>query len=178
MNFSEIHKAFVRPYLDYDDILYNQAYNMPFQKKLEPIQYNACLAITGAIWGISKEKHCHELGLESLQLQRWYRKLWIFDKTYTNRSPQYLFKLIPEKIHAYATRNVDNILCFKIRHNSFRNSFFPSTIIEWNNLDPTFWNSKSFGDFKNSILKFIRPSPNNILIVIIIKVLDLSRGCA
>ena len=52
--------------------------------------------------------------------------------------------------------------CFKIRHNFFKNSFFPSTIIEWNNLDPTLRNSKTFVDFKNSILKFIRPSPSNV----------------
>ena len=43
-----------------------------------------------------------------------------------------------------------------------KNSFFPSTIIEWNNLDPTLWNSKRFAVFKNSILKFIRPSPSNV----------------
>ena len=64
--------------------------------------------------------------------------------------------------NVYATRNVDNIPCFKIRQNFFKNSFFPSTIIEWNNLDPTLRNSKSFVDFKNSILKFIRPSPSNV----------------
>ena len=51
---------------------------------------------------------------------------------------------------------------FKMRHNFFKNSFFPSTIIEWNNLDPTLRNSERFVDFKNSILKFIRPSPSNV----------------
>ena len=51
---------------------------------------------------------------------------------------------------------------FKIRRNFFKNSFFPSTIIECNYLDPTLQNSKSFVDFKNSILKFIRPSPSNV----------------
>ena len=34
-----IYKAFMRPHFDYGDILYNQAYNMPFQQKLESIQY-------------------------------------------------------------------------------------------------------------------------------------------
>ena len=43
-----IYKAFVRPYLDYGDILYDQAY-MSFHHKLESIQYDAYLAITGAI---------------------------------------------------------------------------------------------------------------------------------
>ena len=70
---------------------------MPFQHKLESIQYNACLAITGAIRGTSKEKLYQELGLESLQLRRWYRKLGIFYQIFKNKSPQYLFKLIPKK---------------------------------------------------------------------------------
>ena len=61
-----IYKAFVRPHLDYGDILYDQAYNMSFHHKLESIQYNACLAITGAIRGTSKEKLYQELGLESI----------------------------------------------------------------------------------------------------------------
>ena len=135
---------------------------MFFHHKLESIQYNACLAITGAIRGTSKEKLYQELGWESLQLRGWYRKVGMFYKIYKYKSPQYLFSLIPEKTHAYATRNVDNIPCFKIRHNFFKNSFFPSTIIEWNNLDPNLRNSKSFIDFKNSILKFIRLSPSNV----------------
>ena len=75
-----IYKAFFRPHLDYGDILYDQAYNMSFHHKLESIQYN--LAITGAIRGTSKEKLYQELGLESLQLHRWYRKLGMFYKMF------------------------------------------------------------------------------------------------
>ena len=40
------------------------------------------------------------------------------------------------------------------------NYFFPSSIIEWNNLDPKLRNSENFRVFKNNILKFIRPKPN------------------
>ena len=82
---------------------------MSLHHKLESIQYNACLAITSTIRGTSKEKLYQELGLESLQLRLSYRKLGMFYKIYENKSPQYLFKLIPEKTHAYATRNVDNL---------------------------------------------------------------------
>ena len=92
-----VYKSFVRPCLDYGDILYDQAYNMSFHHKLESIQYNAWLAITGAIRGISKKKIYQELGLESVQLWRWYRKLGMFYVIYKNKSPQYLFKLISEK---------------------------------------------------------------------------------
>ena len=51
-----IYKAFIRPHHDYGDILYDQAYNMSFHQMLGFIQYNSCLAITGAIRGTSKEK--------------------------------------------------------------------------------------------------------------------------
>ena len=52
-----IYKAFIRPHLDYGDVLYDQAFNNPFKEKLEPFQYNACLALTGAIRGTSEEKN-------------------------------------------------------------------------------------------------------------------------
>ena len=46
--------------------------------------------------------------------------------------------------------------------NFFKNCFFPSTIKEWNNLDPHIRKSKSSNIFKSNILKFIRPKPNNV----------------
>ena len=128
-----IYKAFVRRHLDYADILHDQAFNFQqksFQQKLESIQYRACLAITGAIRGTFREKIYQELGLESLQLRRWYRKLAMFYKIYKKKSPYYLFNLIPEKISSYTTRNVDCIPLIKIKHNFFKNTFFPSAIIK------------------------------------------------
>ena len=61
-----IYKAFIRPHLDYGDVLYDQDFNNSFHAKMESIQYNACLAITGVIRGRSREKIYEELGLESL----------------------------------------------------------------------------------------------------------------
>ena len=70
-----LYKLFIRPYLDYGDIIYEHAFNSSFHEKRESIQYNANLAITGAIRGTSREKLYNELGLESLQARRWHRKL-------------------------------------------------------------------------------------------------------
>ena len=70
-----IYKSFIRPHLDYGDIIYDQAYNASFHQKLDSIQYNAALAITGAIRGTSKEELYDELGLETLEKRRWYRLL-------------------------------------------------------------------------------------------------------
>ena len=65
-----IQKCFIRPHLDYGDIIYDQAYNLSFHRKLESIQYNAALASTGAIKDSSREKFNQELRLESLQLRQ------------------------------------------------------------------------------------------------------------
>ena len=42
-----IFKSFVRPHLDYGDIIYDRAYNTSLQQNIESIQYNAALALTG-----------------------------------------------------------------------------------------------------------------------------------
>ena len=112
-----IYKAFIRPHLDYGDIIYDRAYNESFHQKLESIQYNAALAITGAVRGTSRAKLYQELGLESLQERRWYRKLCYFFKIFKGQSPDYLFKILPSIKRAYNTRNVDYIPCFNSRHN-------------------------------------------------------------
>ena len=48
-------KSFVRPYLDCGDVIYDQSYNNTFHQKMESIQYNAALAITGAVRGSSRK---------------------------------------------------------------------------------------------------------------------------
>ena len=111
--------------------------------------------------GTSREKIYQELGLETLQSRRWYRKLAMFYKIYKSKSRFYLFNLITGKTCSYATRNVNCIPLIKIKHNFFKNTFFPSAIIEWNKLDPTIRKAESFGIFKSSILKFIRPTPRS-----------------
>ena len=73
-----VYKAFIRPHLDYGDIIYNQTYNYSFDQKMESIQYNAAIAITGAIRGTPTEKLYQKLGLESLRKRRRYRKLYNF----------------------------------------------------------------------------------------------------
>ena len=62
---------------------------------MELIQYNAALAITGAIRGTSRKKLYQELGLESLCIRQWYRKLCYFFKIFKGQSPDYLFKILP-----------------------------------------------------------------------------------
>ena len=45
-----------RTHIDYGDIIYDQTYNDTFHQKMELKQYNAALAITGAVTGTFGEK--------------------------------------------------------------------------------------------------------------------------
>ena len=157
-----LYKSFIGPYLDYGDTIYEQAFNSSFPEKLESIQYNASLAITGAIRGTFREKLYNELGFESLHARRWYRKLCYFYKVYVLKQPEYLFNLIPVRTPSYRTRNADDVPYFNIRHNFFKNSFFQSAVIEWNKLGSRLRKVKSFTDFKKNILNFIRPKANSV----------------
>ena len=76
-----IYKSHVRPHLDYGDVVYDRPGFSNFTKKLESIQYDACLAITGCFRGTSREKLYLELSLESLEDRRLMRRLIMFYKT-------------------------------------------------------------------------------------------------
>ena len=89
-----IYKSFVRPHLDYGDILYDKPGNLNFESKIEKVQYKACIAITGAIQGTSRERLYDELGFMSLSKRRWYNKLIFFYKIVNGILPDYLHSLL------------------------------------------------------------------------------------
>ena len=101
--------------------------------------------------------------MESLEKRKWYRELSCFYKIFRSQSPQYLFNVIPTSVRSYNTRNANNIPQFKVKHNFFKNSFFPSVLIEWNKLDLNISNSENLFISKKKLLKFIRPSGNSVI---------------
>ena len=157
-----IYKSFTRQHLDYGDIIYHQTCNTYFHQRLESLQYNARLAITGTIRITSKEKLYNELGLESFQNRRWYRKLSFIYEVIANQSLFYLFNMIPRKNTFRPTRGSDNIPLLGTKHNFFQNSNFPVAIKEWNSLDTDIRKSDSISIFKKRILSFIRPLSNKV----------------
>ena len=50
----------------------------------------------------------------------------------------------------------------KLRRASFKNSFFPSAITEWNKIDLNIRNSATLKTFKKKLLIFIQPCANSI----------------
>ena len=112
-----IYKDFVRSHLDYGSI-YEQAYNATFHRKLELIQYNACLALTRANKRYFKREILWRARFGVSSAPSLVKKTVLFYKFYENELPQYLFKLIPVRSSEYST---------------FKKYFFLSAIIQWNN---------------------------------------------
>ena len=141
----------------YDYILHNQPYNTSCHQKLEK-QYNACLAITGVFRGISKKKLYQELGLESLENRRWFRKLCLFFKTLKNKSPGYLYSMTQQRISPYTIRNTDIDTDTSFYHYTYNLQipFLQSTTLEWNNLDQEIRNCENYSLFHCNILKYFR----------------------
>ena len=126
------------------------------------LKYNAASVITGAIQGTSKIKVYQKLGLESLKSCRWFRCLCYFYKIKNYGFPGYLFKLIPLDTHSYNTQFSENITTYCCRTDTFKHSFFPWTIVEWNKLD--FQHCKATYVFRKHLLKSIQPlSKHNVI---------------
>ena len=71
-------KSFIRPHCNW--VIYDKPNNENIQNKIEKVQYQACLTITGAIPGASREKIYDELGFQFLAKRRWRSNLYFFIK--------------------------------------------------------------------------------------------------
>ena len=133
--------------------------------KLEAVQYNVCLAITGAIRGTSRERFYHELGLETLNNRRWSRKLFFFHKIIEGFSPSYLQKILCFcNVQHYQTRSKSTKIIEKIkaRTKAFENFFCPYCINELLKLSGEIRNIESSKQFKKAIVDFIMSKENSI----------------
>ena len=144
-----IYKSYIRPLLDYADIIYDQPHNASLCDKIESVQYNAALAITGAIRGTSRDRLYQELGLESLSDRRWYHRLVHFFKIVKGFCPEYLTSLLPPKQFSYNDGRNNLYRKFRTTTDYFSNSFFPYCVNEWNSkLVEKMKNVRSISKFK------------------------------
>ena len=112
---NELYKIYVRPHLDYVDVLYHIpqkvcdfSLEITLHRRMErheSVQYSAGLAITGAWKGTSRDTIYRELGWESLNNMRWGRRPVLFFEFINNLAPEYTRYPIPQ-IHwpKYALR--------------------------------------------------------------------------
>ena len=127
-------------------------------QKLESVQYNASLAITGCFCGTSRDKLHSELRLESLANRRFYRRLIALYKIVNKKAPQYLIDYLPSQDLAYL-RKRPAIYPLDARTERYRNSFSPYCISQWRNLASCIRDLPSIATFKRAIVDFIRSNP-------------------
>ena len=139
----QMYKALVRSHLDYCDIIYhipshqNQAplgvTLNSLMEKVERIQYQSALAISGALQGSSRTKLYEELGWESLSDRCMGRRILQIHKIFNNKTPSYLNDKLPPNCRTLFSGNTRNtfreIIC---KSNRYMNSFFPDAISSWN----------------------------------------------
>ena len=91
---------------DYGGILYDRTFNNYFHEKLyQELQ-----------------------GFEFLEQRRWHRKLCLF---FQKRDfSKYPFELIPTARQVYMTRHKSSVVLFNVKHDYFKNYFFPSNFTQ------------------------------------------------
>jgi len=122
---------------------------------LEKSQRRALLAVTRAYQKTSTQSLLEETNMPPLSHRRTNQKKLLFYKIMTERTPAYLKYLVPPTRKSLgigpATRNADMITAPATRTESFRTSFIPSAMRQWNVMDNAVKTSTSVGTFKHNL---------------------------
>ena len=168
------HKALLRSHLDYCDVIYHvpSIIHQPplgmtlssLMEKVERVQYQVVLAITGVWQGSSRSKIYDELGWETLSARRKGRRVLLINKIINNNTPCYLNeKLAPFCREMFSGNIRTTFHAIKCKTYRYVNSFFPDAIASWN-LFMEIFNYKvipSLSLLKHDIISLIRPESKN-----------------
>ena len=163
----------VRSHLDYCDFIFHipelvgnfsTDVNLSHQmKKLESLQYQAGLAVTGMWKGTNRDKVYEQLGWESLHLRRWFRRLTVFYKIMTGLTPKYLYDPVPPpRTHLYGTSCTNDLHPMRCKTQRFQNSFYPDAVKCWNNIGPEIRKLNTLNSFKAKLNGIIKPECKSV----------------
>ena len=148
------YKLYVRPHLDYGDVIYHNQRD-DLMTLIEQVQYKAALIVTGCWQGTSRVKLYDELGWEPLDQRRWGHRMTTWYKIVNGLTPAYLFEHVPKEAPRPLRSFIPKAPIAKTER--YQNSFFPYCINEWNSLEKDIKYSPSLENFKRSINSLIRP---------------------
>ena len=177
-----MYKAFVRSHLDYCDIIYHIPSHQDHQsvtlnsslEKVERVQYQAALAISGAWRSSGCSKLYLELGWESLSDRCMCMCIVQIQKTCNNKTPSYLNDLMPLNSRALFSGNTCNTFCEIIcESNRYTNSLFPDAISSWNIFIKHFDELPSFVILKKHLNTFFALKPRIYLVYMILWASDI-----
>ena len=108
-----------------------------------------------SVRGTSHQKLYNESGFCTLKERRKRHKLIQFHKMINNTCPDYLSDLLPPLVSTtspYHRRRPYERIIPSYRTELYRNSFFPSTTLLWNNLPVNIQESSSLSEFKRYLI--------------------------
>ena len=145
----ELYKLYIRPYLDYGDIIYHLPCKIcdyhqhvtlnTRMDRLKSPQYSAALAVTGEWRGKSQEKLYDELG--------WDRSISIDGVGFLFCYTRILLTQIPKLSYSFRKNNVARQICKRAA--SYEARFYLHPLSEWNKRDPEIRLSRSVSWFRN-----------------------------
>ncbi|MEW8547864.1 MAG: reverse transcriptase family protein, partial [Candidatus Thiodiazotropha sp.] len=150
-----IYTAFIRPLLEYGDVIWNNCAEYE-KNELDKIQNEAARIATGATKLISINTLYNEVRWDSLEKRRKNHRLTLFYKMIHNLTPLYLSSLIPQSVNnlsRYNLRNANDLQTVDARTQQYYQSFLPSTTRDWNNLCTEAKQSDSVNSFKRYLNK-------------------------
>ena len=103
--------------------------------------------------------------LESLQNKRKLRRFCLFCEIYKDQA----LRVIKNLPSSYSVTAPAEIPKSKAKHGFLKNSFLPSAIIEWNNVDLSLRSEPSLSAFKQNILQFIWVGPIKVRFIMSIR---------
>ena len=145
--------TYIRPLLEYASEVWDGC-TQTDTNRLEQVQLNAARIVTGLPIFASLNSLYAETGWETLSKRRINKKLSLMYKIVNREAPGYLIDLLPDQINErtpYQLRNNQNFEVPFTRLCSFENSFYPSTLRLWNDLDIETRNSPTLLEFKRKI---------------------------
>ncbi len=148
-----LYKTFIRPKLEYGCILWDNC-TLNLKIKLENVQLSAARIVTGAVKGTSHRTIYQESKWETLQERRNQQQKTMMYKIMNNLTPPTLKSLIPLQVHEtiqYNLRQGNSLRLVKANSNAYRNSFVPTAVKAWNNLNDETRNIPTLCQFKRKI---------------------------
>ena len=153
---NEIYVTYIRPHFDYCDIIYDGNLTASDSIRLQTLQNRCARLVTGTLFRTSTNALLTDLGWERLETRRLIHRLLFFHRLYYNYPPlpSYLTSLMTDtrrNTTGLQLRNAHLLSLPPIRLTSFRNSYIPATIRQWNLLPETLRNTLSRRDFSRQV---------------------------
>ena len=148
-----MYKSFILPLFDYADINLDNCTSTQ-SDILENLHREDVRIVSGSVRGTSDQQLYNQSGFCTLKQRRKRHQLIRFHTMINNTCPDYLSDLLPPFVlttNPYHRRRPYERIIPSFRTELYRNSFFPSTTLLWNNLPVNIQESSSLSEFKRNL---------------------------